>query len=179
MYHQSLAIVFAATGYMLGASAFPTGRPLVKMEVANTSVTIADEVDNLNSIDKRASIFDICFKGYNPPPPVRTDKLSRFLNIEAARGVAPTNWGQATGNCHVQFQAWTTDNLGQFHGRVRLRFNPLFHILGEEPRWTFSWRRGGTEGCVRDGTMSVREQSVDFSFDIDSTMEYFFTIATV
>ncbi|KAK1459929.1 hypothetical protein CMEL01_02928 [Colletotrichum melonis] len=90
MHHQSLAIVFAATGYMLGASAFPTDRPLVKMEVATTSVTVADEVDNLNSIDKRASIFDICSKGYNPPPPVRTDNLSRFLNIEAARGVAPT-----------------------------------------------------------------------------------------
>ncbi|KAI3556361.1 hypothetical protein CABS01_03870 [Colletotrichum abscissum] len=141
MHHQSLAIVFAATGYMLGASAFPTDRPLVKMEVANTSVTVADEVDNLNSIDKR----------------------DRYL-LQRLQSASPP---------------WTTDNLGQFHGRVRLRFNPLFHILGEEFRWNFSWRRGGTEGCVRDGTMSVREQSVDFSFVIDSTMEYFFTIARV
>ncbi|KXH43783.1 hypothetical protein CNYM01_10135 [Colletotrichum nymphaeae SA-01] len=176
MHHHSFAIALAATGYMFGASAFPTNPPLVKMEVANSAAPVADEVDSLNHIDKRGSIFDICFKGYNPPPPVITDNISRFLNIEAARGVAPTNWEQATGNRHVQFQAWTTDNLGQFRGRVRLRFNPLFHIGGEQFRWTVSWRRGGTEGCIRGGTMSVRDQDADFSFDIDSTMEYFFTV---
>ncbi|UQC75137.1 uncharacterized protein CLUP02_01790 [Colletotrichum lupini] len=143
------AVVFAATGYIIGAFAFPADRPLVKMEVANTAVTVADEVDKLNS---------------------STSRLPFSISVSKATIRLPPS---------DPTTSWTTDNLGQFRGRVRLRLNPLFHILGEEFRWTFSWRRGGTEGCVRDGTMSVREHSVDFSFNIDSTMEYFFTIARV
>ncbi|KAK2731295.1 hypothetical protein CKAH01_19083 [Colletotrichum kahawae] len=173
MHHYSLVLLTATSYVFSGASALPTDSTVVGNEIVPA---VTDELTSPNYINKRASIFDLCFKSPNPPPRNRTDNVSRFLNIEAAASGSATEWQQATGNRHTQYQAWTTDNLGTFRGRFIVRLHPLFHPTTRQFRWTLSWRRGGTEGCVRGGTLSIAEDQVDFNFPIDSTMEYFFTV---